>query len=130
MEESSSDNYSPKDRGVVLAKQRDKESSKVTQVAALTVGALGIVAGVRGVVVGHSNGDNEKSENSTHTIVLPEQTATATSKEAVAKNPELFDIEFHDLDSDQGALARQEVDMYKGKIAEKATYVQDILKSL
>lgn len=113
-------------QGVVEVKKNNEPSKKV-QVAGLTVAAFGLVAGARGMVAGHNNNDNESNNNDgAHVTLIPQKSeAREADPVVVQKTPDLFDTEFHDLDSDQKALARQEVDMYKDKITEKTTYVQE-----
>lgn len=112
-----------------------KKPSKMLQVANKLVPALLAASAVTGAVgilnhaSGAENDNGVRTELIPHTGTPPEETDQLenTHPEAAPTDHNFFDLIFHDLNDTQKAQAREEVDMFKGRILSKTGYEHEHL---
>ncbi|MGE5041320.1 MAG: transglycosylase SLT domain-containing protein [Candidatus Levyibacteriota bacterium] len=103
--------------------------SKALRIALATIGATGMLKTFANDIGGGADTDNGVSVTflpDTAHAMEPQQAAVSKPEKAQERNA-LFDTVFHDLDSNQKAQARAEVDVFKQKIAAKQGFEQEHL---
>lgn len=125
--------WQPRQGGGVVEMTNDtpKAVKVVSKVLPVVLGASAL-AGAAGVL---NQAQGEENDNGVHVELTanPEITTAeinspeATYQEELTVNNSLFDLVFHDLNEIQRKQAREEVDMFKGRILAKAGYEQEHL---